>query len=525
MSGSPGSFDDNTGVPLVSVRSEPAELTGRHASHSEGASQNHSRSTSGGRSAHAPRNPSHLRRSGSLTQLSYGHEPSAHSLPQPLRRVEIDLNNSDHDHSPNRLERVLSPASLQNVRQVLHRVTHSDPSPSRPGSAENSPSYQPVPLRLFWPLNRIHSREEPFVPVNPYRNRFHIFSAQEFEEELLRKRAALEHVPVLLRHICLQTYLHALLRLPSMYFSRVSRIFEEAEVTRPEMQRMIDGVADGLDLTHDWAPPNVSHTLARFKESWEDFVDTVVQEWKTFNVVSALLLSAILTMFQIDDANNQVIVRTASLLSLICAAWSLIYGGIYIMRFRTMRSMYKASVWAQEAQKTRTNMVWNVWVLLALPAIWLAWAMIAFFAAILAFVWTSGSSADNPQPPPRHVELAPRVVITAMFMLGLVYFVLVVRTFKSYGAPRPRARPTTGPVQGTSRQAANGGNANVGTPDPILGANSNSLGLNFGGTNGNLRGSSMGIISRETDLEKGERSVEDRGRRVRESPGIGGLDF
>lgn len=139
-------------------------------------------------------------------------------------------------------------------------------------------------------------------------------------------------------------------------------------------------------------------------------------------------------MFQIDDANNDPFTRTFSLVSLICAAWSLIYGGIYIMRFRTMRSMYKASGFAQEAQQSRTNVFWNVWVMLALPAVWLAWSMITFFAAILSFVWTSGSSNDNPQNPSSKIDLIPRVIVTALFALGAVYFILVIRSFRSYGA-------------------------------------------------------------------------------------------
>lgn len=141
-------------------------------------------------------------------------------------------------------------------------------------------------------------------------------------------------------------------------------------------------------------------------------------------------------MFQIDDANNDPFTRTFSLISLICAAWSLIYGGVYIMRFRTMRSMHKASGFAQAAQQSRTNIFWNVWVLLALPAVWLAWSMITFFAAILSFVWTSGSSHDNPQDPSPRIELIPRIIITSLFGLGMVYFVLVIQSFKSYGSAR-----------------------------------------------------------------------------------------
>lgn len=43
----------------------------------------------------------------------------------------------------------------------------------------------------------------------------------------------------------------------------------------------------------DWTPPAVSPTLARFKNSWEEFIDSLLREWKTLNVVSALLLSSV----------------------------------------------------------------------------------------------------------------------------------------------------------------------------------------------------------------------------------------
>ena len=58
-----------------------------------------------------------------------------------------------------------------------------------------------------------------------------------------------------------------------------------------------------------------------------------------------------------------------------------------------------------------------------------------FFVAILAFVWTTGSLSDSPQPPSTRIELIPRVIITALFALGLLYFVLIVIAFKAYGGP------------------------------------------------------------------------------------------
>jgi len=54
-----------------------------------------------------------------------------------------------------------------------------------------------------------------------------------------------------------------------------------------------------------------------------------------------------MTIFQVPSAGTDPLTRTASLLSLICALMSLTYGCMYIVRFGTMRSMYRASRWAE----------------------------------------------------------------------------------------------------------------------------------------------------------------------------------
>ncbi|KAJ3785829.1 hypothetical protein GGU10DRAFT_375436 [Lentinula aff. detonsa] len=309
-------------------------------------------------------------------------------------------------------------------------------------------------------------------------------------------------------------YLHLLLRIPWMYFSRVARIFEDAEVSKPDIQRMIDACGRGgshfsqsqmnanslgpgltntqtnplnvpatntdaanagtsqkvrlpnntlsptgtglgptsatnlaaaavasvvdlpLPLPEDWKSPLVSPSLIRFKLSWETFIDSLMREWKTLNVVSALLLSAILTMFQIEDAATDPLTRSAALLSLVCAIMSLSYGCIYIVRFGTMRSMYRASIWAEEAQKTKTLLWWNVWVLLGMPAVWMSWSMILFIVSILSFVWRTGAESDphDRAPLSDRAALGPRIAITFVFFLGMLYFFLIVRTLQSYGS-------------------------------------------------------------------------------------------
>ena len=72
-----------------------------------------------------------------------------------------------------------------------------------------------------------------------------------------------------------------------------------------------------------------------------------------------------------------------------------------------------------------------------MPAIWLAWSMTCFCVAILSYIWRTGSSADpsdGTYPPlAPHQALIVRSLLTAVFGLGLVYFLLIVRTFSTYG--------------------------------------------------------------------------------------------
>ncbi|KXN83337.1 hypothetical protein AN958_01555 [Leucoagaricus sp. SymC.cos] len=51
-------------------------------------------------------------------------------------------------------------------------------------------------------------------------------------------------------------------------------------------------------------------------------------EWQTLNIVSTLLLLALLTLIQVDGAGNNPLARSISITVMICALWSLIIGCI-----------------------------------------------------------------------------------------------------------------------------------------------------------------------------------------------------
>ncbi|KAH9479819.1 hypothetical protein JR316_0008414 [Psilocybe cubensis] len=242
-----------------------------------------------------------------------------------------------------------------------------------------------------------------------------------------------------------QVYLHLLLRLPLLYFSRVSRIFEEADMTLPEIKRMAleTPVAASkwraIDLSIYDRAFDVPLEYQRLSSTWEFFIDSVLREWKIFNIISGLLLSAILTILQIDTAAQNPVTRYTALFSLICSLISLLFGCMYIIRFGTMRKPYKAAEWALEA-RNESMIWWNVWVLLAMPAIWLTWSIVLYIACIMAFAWQTTSQDDTPPSPlsPTTV-LVVRVLLTSVLVSGVIYGILIVSTFSRYGEAMDKA--------------------------------------------------------------------------------------
>ncbi len=101
-----------------------------------------------------------------------------------------------------------------------------------------------------------------------------------------------------------QIYLHFLLRLPSLYFSRVDRIFTDADLTLSEIKDMaLCATAEdsailythmlnfGHDVHSEVAIDSLPPSYRRLKDGWESFIDNLMKEWKTLNIVSGLLVA------------------------------------------------------------------------------------------------------------------------------------------------------------------------------------------------------------------------------------------
>ena len=116
--------------------------------------------------------------------------------------------------------------------------------------------------------------------------------------------------------------------------------------------------------------------------------------------------SAILTVFQIQDMENDPLTHMAALCSLVSALMSLslkLYTSCTSTTC-TACTMHPAGpryispptfpsapthLCQQEAQKTKMAIFWNVWVLLALPGIWLTWSVLAFIVTIMSFCYVT----------------------------------------------------------------------------------------------------------------------------------------
>ena len=98
-------------------------------------------------------------------------------------------------------------------------------------------------------------------------------------------------------------YHHLLLRLPSLYFTRVARIFEEADLSLNDLKTMALESASKhkhiytlhyrLEISARKLPP----AYESLKHTWEDFISSLLREWKTFNLISVLLLRCALLSF------------------------------------------------------------------------------------------------------------------------------------------------------------------------------------------------------------------------------------
>ncbi|TFK67814.1 hypothetical protein BDN72DRAFT_842570 [Pluteus cervinus] len=196
-----------------------------------------------------------------------------------------------------------------------------------------------------------------------------------------------------------------------MYWDRLDKLFRDADEAA---NRSPWGNISDWRYSEDFPPV------------WKEFIGGLVKEWETLNVVSALLLSALFSIFGLDTGAYA---RTFAVLSFVCALTGLLYGCTYIIRFGTVKRMVEARAWIRAIEKGKDSIgrfFWNEWTLLAMPAVWLAWSIL-FFLVSLFFLWEPKPSQLQSSPDsPYNFSLGSRISTTVLLALGMLYYCVVL---------------------------------------------------------------------------------------------------
>jgi amino acid transporter len=65
----------------------------------------------------------------------------------------------------------------------------------------------------------------------------------------------------------------------------------------------------------------------------------------------------------------------------------------------------------------------------------MAWSLITYGVCIMSFTWRANTTEDSTwYPLEQHRALIPRIIISILLGIGVIYLFLVVCAFESYGA-------------------------------------------------------------------------------------------
>lgn len=323
------------------------------------------------------------------------------------------------------------------------------PQSFRPSPIQPSPTYYPRPIESHSPPAPVIDFDPPRhqlppfpspQPVFPVAHEYIVPPIQFHQPQMMITESVFDSIP----HQVYSTV--GFLQIPTFYQMRVFRAFEDVGMSVPEIrgamlditQQKLEG--DNPDKTRPRRPSSKSDAkkFKKLLEAWKEFVETVVKEWETFNIISALLLSAILSILQMDVAVIPII-RYPALISLFCAFISLTFGSIYVSKFSEMKRASVAAEFALETKQSSCPILFNAWIMLAMPASWLAWSMILFLVSITSLIWTTGATDNSTNTLSSYKSFVPRLITSLVLLLGILYFVVIMITFSRYGGNLDKA--------------------------------------------------------------------------------------
>ncbi|KAF9044114.1 hypothetical protein BJ165DRAFT_1389965 [Panaeolus papilionaceus] len=301
---------------------------------------------------------------------------------------------------------------------------------SRSQESLDTPPTSSFPLCMLSPDEEDHSCPETHhlrraVETNP-----------TFQPHVLPKRTWVDVLKLrLLIKILRKGHNYALFTLPSFYSTRFTIFFEAGFMPLDNLKMAI--------FEHAINPISSKTQTARKARKplfslWVMLLDSLIKGWETMNIISALLLTAIFSVIQLDNSAAQPDIHFSALASMFCALLSLMFGCLCIIWLGTMKELHKAANIRDEVRKQHTHFS-STWVMLAMPAVWLGWSIFWFTICTMSLLWRTGAAEDKyRQPSTGRPILVPRVLVAVLLALGLIHLVFARITMKWYGLSMDR---------------------------------------------------------------------------------------
>ncbi|KAL0957029.1 hypothetical protein HGRIS_003130 [Hohenbuehelia grisea] len=129
----------------------------------------------------------------------------------------------------------------------------------------------------------------------------------------------------LLRRFAFQLNLCLYLMLPMIYLDRIMRPYRESQITDDEFDALSAVIDDGTERSAHHMTIRVPYGVTRFYTNWRSLIAKLQREWESLNVISALLITIVVTLLQIEGIEGDPLARTATLLSLMASLMSLLF--------------------------------------------------------------------------------------------------------------------------------------------------------------------------------------------------------
>ncbi|KAL7410229.1 hypothetical protein BDY24DRAFT_184861 [Mrakia frigida] len=128
--------------------------------------------------------------------------------------------------------------------------------------------------------------------------------------------------------------------------------------------------------------------------SWREFIEGLVMEWTSLNLISSLLLSSAMTMTGADEVSDFPYTRMAGFATSILSIGSLVHS-IFLTWTHQAKGQSDIDVGHPYLDRHAHSFT-RLAVMLSLPAVMLLWALIFFAVAICAWAWEERLKGADP---------------------------------------------------------------------------------------------------------------------------------